>query len=303
MIRDDLNCDGHPLIRLESDELRVDVAPGIGGRIVSIFNKALQHEFLWKNERLSLTLCAPGSKYDQNFYGGIDEMLPSDLVEAIGEVDSPDHGELWTTPLTHTIEKHTLIMAGTLGICGLRYEKRMTLDVDAPRIQLDYGITNAADAERAFMWKMHAAVAIEAGDVIECPAKKGRAEYLEWSRWDSLEPFDWPMIQGQPAHIIPLIGSGADFFCLYDLERGEVTWHRPSLGASFKYTFDTSVFPCVWWFASYGQLDGHYVAVLEPCTSLRLSVADAMPARECSILAPGETLDTSLTLYAGPLME
>lgn len=303
MIRDDVKCDGQRLIRLESDQLRVDVAPGVGGRIVSVFSKVLQHEFLWRNSGLSLSLCPPGSSYDPNFYGGIDEMLPSDLAETIGNIDSPDHGELWTTELTYAVENETLNLAGTPAICGLRYEKRMSLDEDVPRIRFDYRITNTADADRAFMWKMHAAVAIEAGDVIECPSRKGRAEFLDWSRWDSLEPFDWPTIQGRPANIIPPIGKDADFFCLYDLERGEVTWRRASLGACFKYTFDPSVFPCVWWFASYGKLNGHYVAVLEPCTSLRLSVAEAKRNSECSILAPGETLATSLSLYAGPAME
>lgn len=303
MIRDDLNRDGHPLIRLESDELRVDIVPGIGGRIVSVFSKALRHEFLWKNERLSLQLCPSGSTYDSNFYGGIDEMLPSDLAENIGDVDSPDHGELWTTPLTCVVKDDALTMEGVLTLTGLHYEKRLQLERDTPRIRLDYRITNRGGRQRAFMWKMHAAVAIEAGDVVECPARKGRAESLEWSRWNSVEPFDWPMIEGQPAHTIPPMGSGADFFCLYDLERGEVAWRRPSLGACFRYTFDTSVFPCVWWFASYGQLDNHYVAVLEPCTSLRLSVADAMETGECSILAAGDTLATSVSLYAGPSKE
>jgi hypothetical protein len=303
MIRDDLNRDKQRLIRLESAQLMVDIAPGVGGRTVSIFNKPLQHEFLWNNAQLSLTRCPAGSPYDPNFYGGIDEMLPSDLAETIGEIDAPDHGELWTTSLAYAIENETLALSGTLIGCGLHYEKRMWLDENEPRIRFEYRITNTANSLRGFMWKMHAAVAVEAGDVIECPAGKARVEDLDWSRLDSTEPFDWPTFRGRAANVIPPKGHSADFFCLYELEQGEAAWRRPSQNLCLRYTFDPAIFPCVWWFASYGKLDGHYVAVLEPCTSLRLSVAQAMRAGECSVLAPGETLNTSLSLYAGSISE
>ena len=94
-----LALDGVPLVRLESEHLQVDVAPGIGGRIVSLREKAGGHEFLWRNERLRLQRVAPGSTYDPNFYGGIDELLPNDIPERIDGVDCPDHGELWTMAL------------------------------------------------------------------------------------------------------------------------------------------------------------------------------------------------------------
>ena len=40
-IQDGLEVDGTPVVRLESDHLRVDVAPSVGGRIISVVEKTL----------------------------------------------------------------------------------------------------------------------------------------------------------------------------------------------------------------------------------------------------------------------
>src|SRR5690349_2794209 len=63
-----LSIDGIPIVRLESQFLRADVAPGIGGRTVSLVDKATGHEFLWRNQNLRLQLLPAGSEYDPNFY-------------------------------------------------------------------------------------------------------------------------------------------------------------------------------------------------------------------------------------------
>ncbi len=60
---------------LENDVLHVAVAPAVGGRVVSLVHRATGREFLWRNPRLSLAPCAPGSAYDPNFYGGMDEVI------------------------------------------------------------------------------------------------------------------------------------------------------------------------------------------------------------------------------------
>src|SRR5690242_7308442 len=99
---------------MESAHLKVDVAPSVGCRIVSIFNKQSAHEFLWHNRALALELKAPGAEYDPNFYGGIDELLPNDLAEPINGVECPDHGELWTTPLQAEVIADRLILTGHL---------------------------------------------------------------------------------------------------------------------------------------------------------------------------------------------
>ena len=275
VIRRDLEIDDEPIVQMESDHLKVDVVPQIGGRIVNILEKSSGHRFLWHNQGLRLKALPPGSEYDPNFYGGIDELLPNDIPECVDRLDLPDHGELWTASLEDEIDGECLILRGVLPISGLRYERRMRLVSDQPVIVMDYRIENRSEQPRAFLWKLHAALEIEAGDQIVCPAKTARVVDLEWSRRKTLEPFCWPEIEGDRADIIPANDNTIEFFYLYDLKEGRVGWQRPSAGLEFSYRFDTEVFPFVWYFASYGGFDGHYTAILEPCTAMPILLNEA----------------------------
>jgi hypothetical protein len=91
-----------------------------------------------------------------------------------------------------------------------------------------------------------------------------------------------------------------DFFYLFDLSTGEMFWRRPGAGLKFGYRFDTRVFPYAWLFASYGGFLGHYTIILEPCTTMPMSVNEAAGQGQCSLLEVGQVLETSVSLYAGP---
>jgi hypothetical protein len=298
-IDENLSLDSVPLLRLESDLLKVDVAPAIGGRVVSLVEKTTGHEFLWRNSALSLMCLPPGSEYDPNFYGGIDELLPNDMPETINGLACPDHGELWTTALDWGIEDGCLRLRGQLPRFGLVYEREMSLRADTPCVDLAYRFTNPTNQPRQFLWKLHAALAVAPGDVIECPARKAQVVDLAWSRFHTLAPFDWPMIEGQAANVVPAPGSATDFFYLFDLSAGDMAWRRPGAGLRFAYQFDLKVFRFAWLFASYGGFNGHYTVVLEPCTAMPISVNDAAAKRQCSDLKPGEILETKVSIYAG----
>ena len=289
---------------MENSSLRVDIAPGIGGRVVSLYNKALEREFLWINRRVSLRASQPGDAYDPVFYGGIDEVIPGDFPERIGALDSPDHGELWTLPLETGIEQDALLLSGTLPRWGLAYEKRFTLRgaEHSPWVDVDYRIENRTNKRRVFLWKLHAAVKIQAGDWLVCPAKTAVAADPQWSRWNRSDPFGWPWVNGERADRIPPLDGTTDFLFLYDLSDGRMGLRSPANGCELRIMFDRRVFPYACYFASYGGLDGHYTAVLEPCTTMPVSVNEAERLKQCSILEAGEVLTTRVSIYAGQIL-
>ncbi len=299
-LQEETHPDGLRVLSLESDFLKVQVAPELGGRVTSVVEKRSGHEFLWRNRRLRLQPLPSGSDYDPNFYGGIDELLPNDIPEEIDGIACPDHGELWTTALTWHAEGERLVLEGILPRFGLRYRREMSLASESPRIEFSYTITNQTAKLRRFLWKLHAALAIQPGDVIECPARKARVVDLAWSRRKTLVPFDWPRIEGQAANVVPEADGTLDFFYLYQLSDGCAGWRRPSRNLAFVYEFDGAVFPFVWLFASYGGFDSHFTAILEPCTAMPISVNEAAARNQCSVLQPGQKLQTKVTLYAGP---
>lgn len=300
VIHQNLQLDGVPIVRLESAQLMVDVAPGVGGRVVRIIHKKSGYDFLWRNTSLPLELKPSGTEYDPNFYGGIDELLPNDLAEPIDGVDCPDHGELWTTPLTWEISMDRLILHGRLPGFRLDYEREMFLRPDSPWLDFKYRISNGTDQARHFLWKLHAALAVEEGDVIECPARQAQIVDATWSRFKTTTPFEWPNLEGRAANTVPAQNGSMDFFYLFNLAAGEIFWRRPSAGLKFGYQFDTNIFPFAWLFASWGGFLNHYTIILEPCTTMPMSVSEAAAKRQCSCLKPGQVLETKVSLYAGP---
>jgi hypothetical protein len=263
-------------------------------------DKIRGYDFFWRNHKLPLAPLPPGSPYDPNFYGGIDELLPNDIPEIVDGVPCPDHGELWTLPLEWRWDARRLELRGTLPLFGLEYARAMTLRIDSPCLDVTYRITNTIDQPRHFLWKLHAALSIEPGDVIECPARHGQVVDPAWSRFRTLTPFAWPRLEGQPANVVPPPDGSVDFFYLFDLASGRVAWHRPRNGLQFTYQFDLKVFPYTWLFASYGGFDGHYTAILEPCTAMPISVREAAAKKQCSLLDPGQSLETLVSIWAGP---
>ena len=300
IVRGDLWIDQTRIVRLENSLLRVDVAPAVGGRVISIFNKELGVEFLWRNERLALKPAQPGEAYDPQFYGGIDEVIPGDIPERIGELDCPDHGELWTLPLDAKIVEDGLILQGILPRWGLGYQKFISLRPLSPSIDMDYRIENRTKESRIFLWKLHAAVNIEVGDTIICPARSAAVADLAWSRWKTGSPFSWPYIHGERADLVPPINGTTDFLFLYDLQDGKMGCRRPALNCEITLFFNKQVFPYACLFASYGGLDQHYTAVLEPATAMPVSVNEAARLKQCSVLRANEQLSTRVSIYAGP---
>jgi hypothetical protein len=194
-----------------------------------------------------------------------------------------------------------LKLYGQLPLFGLSYEREIALRSNGPFVDFKYRLGNTADGPRQFLWKLHAALKISPGDMIQCPAKKGQVVDPAWSRFKTLEAFNWPRVEGQEANKVPAQNSTTDFFYLSELAIGEVGLHSATRRVKFVYQFDANVFPYAWIFASYGGFSGHYTVILEPCTAMPIFVNEAAAKKQCSVLKPQQTLETSVSIYAGPV--
>jgi hypothetical protein len=166
-----------------------------------------------------------------------------------------------------------------------------------------YLITNPTLKRKFFLWKLYAALRIEPGDRIICPAVKAVVPDLDWSRWHTLEPFDWPHVEGQRADVLPEPDNTVDSLHLYDLSDGLIAWQSATRNLALEYRFDTEAFPYAWYFASCGGFDGHVAAILKPCTTMPLSVGEAAALGQCSVLEPGAELETAIEVHAGPVVQ
>lgn len=283
----------------ENDHLKFVLAPGAGGKILSVYNKSLQKEFLWSNKNLRLESYQPGTDYDTNFWGGIDELIPNDIPEKVDSNEYPDHGELWTTPLEYELHDDKIAVFGKLNLCGLQYKKEISLMADSPEIVLDYTIRNDSADIRHFMWKLHAALEIEPGDKLVSSASIAREVYPELSKDPEPDEFSWPIKNGSDVSVVPPRNNSLDFFYLYDVRYAEMQFMSAKGQHCFSYKYDKKVFPFQWYFASYGKFLDHYTAILEPSSSMPVSVNEAMAMGQCTMLQPGQEINTRVTIYAG----
>lgn len=288
------------ILRGENEQIRFDIAPALGGKIMSVYNKVLQKEFLWHNSHLLPGKNAPGADYDTNFWGGIDELIPNDIPETVDGIAYPDHGELWTTALQSEVAGDKLTVSGKLPLSELYYQKTIWLDKDLPVIHLQYKIRNEAGTVRHFLWKLHAALAVAAGDKLATSARKARSVYPDNSRFKTPDVFQWPMIENVDAAVVPPFNHSMDFFYLYDIPAPEMGMLSKEGQHLFKYSYDVEVFPFQWYFASYGKFNEHYTVILEPASAMPVSVNEASDLDQCSVLAPGEEINSVVKIYAGP---
>jgi hypothetical protein len=290
---------GIDILTIESADLSVAIAPALGGKILSIYNKKLNKEFLWTNDAVDLAIQPYGADYDSNFKGGVDELIPNDIPETVDDQSYPDHGELWTTVLNYTAADDKINVYGLLKQSSLYYSKFISLDPLEATINLDYTINNVSDADRHFLWKLHAALKIQQGDRLVTPATHGQVVDPAYSRFASQEPFNWPIIENTDASLVPVKKTETDFFYLFGGEPGRMDFVSTNDQDLFSYRYDPKVFPYQWYFASYGGFLDHYTAILEPSTNMPMSVNEARGMGQCCILKAGQTLTTSVKIYAG----
>ena len=267
--------------------MAIDIAPEVGCRFVSFRDIRSGYEFLWRNSNLPLGREAVGTEYDANFFGGIDELLPNDIPEDVGGVAFPDHGELWTSEFEHhQIDDSSVDLEVYLPLCRIRLRRSIVLEGRV--CSVTSAVTNCGKEARAFLWKLHVALRIQPGDLIECPAARYMAADADWSRRSGEGVWN--------GETIPTFDGSTEFLYLKGLQEGRMGWRRG--GKRFEVLFNARVFRFPWYFASYGGFDGHHVAILEPCTCMPISVNSAAALGQCSVLEPSETLSTAYS-YAG----
>jgi hypothetical protein len=201
--------------------------------------------------------------------------------------------------LQYDLEDDKISIYGNLKLSGLYYRKDVYLDAKSPIIYLQYKIKNETNFKRNFLWKLHAALAIKEGDKLVTSAQKAKVADPDYSRFADLDEFNWPVIENIDASIVSLKNKSIDFFYLYDIEQAEMQLLSGKDNHLFSYYYDKKVFPYQWYFASYGGFLNHYTAILEPSTSMPLSVNEAKLMGQCTVLEPNEEINTVVRIYAG----
>jgi len=271
-------------IILRNGIIAVAVLPAQGGKITEMRFAGDSRNYIWFDERQAEKY-DPAADYDPQFSGGIEELLPSDIPETIDGVFFPDHGELWRTQLD--IEQSSgerLCLAATLSATGFLYRRQMVLD--GTSLFCHTTITNIGEHTKHFLWKLHCALNISPGDTIHIPAKCMTAADVAWSTLPDTMPRAFGGVITAPQN-----DGSSEFLYLTDLSGNFCEAHFAD-GHFLRCEFDASIFTSIWYFGTYGKLNGSCTGILEPCTNYPASVKEAMNGGCCASLEPSESLST-----------
>lgn len=299
------------VLTLENSKIRLTIRPDLGGRIDQLEDLQTGHCWLWHPEHYNSkeTRSLPiGASFDEAWTGGWDEVFPNDAAGLFQGRELVDHGEVWSqrwdvvesTPFNITLGYQCQTVP-------IQVTKRIQLDENRPEARLVYEFQNQADEEIPFLFKHHGAIAIEPGDEILLPDCWVEPAFLEFSK-----------LIGQPGKTRFPKAIGADgqevdlrimpppssqlqeFYYSSDLATGYCGIRNQRTQSSLLMTFDTVDFPYVWMFQSYGGWHGHYVVVVEPCTTMPFDLEEACRQQTVAVLRPHEKQRRVLTFRLEP---
>lgn len=163
--------DGLKSIKMENDSVSLSVLPEVGGKIISLFSKAGNMEFLWSSGR---TFVKPeyGVKYEKWDISGFDECFPTLLECSYPEWPwqntlIPDKGELFSQPWKCQIDNQRLSMTAH----GIRFPYKLSklLSLRDNVLIIDYELENLSPYLFKYIWSPHPLFNVAEGARIKIP--------------------------------------------------------------------------------------------------------------------------------------
>lgn len=298
---------------LENEMLRVVIIPELGAKIWELHYKPRAKQLLWQNSRLKPRRLPFHSVYDDTFFGGWDELYPNDMPEMIRGEAEPDHGEIWTLPWSYAFEhttddEITLHLWVETPISPSRIEKWITIKSGEAKLRFRHKITNIGQNEQPFIWKLHAAMAIDESSRIDLGAKTMYLEDFGPPRGDQTAiSYTWPFLtdeQGQTYDMrrtLPITAQKNEFQYATEMKEGWCALTHTKERIGFGLAFDLKVLPSCWLFASYGGWRNLHTIVLEPCSGYPISLNEGIKKGTHQTLKPGQSFDCTVVaiVYEG----
>ena len=295
---------GLPMIVLKNGILCVQILPSAGGKIWQITHTPTGADLLWNNPRIAPAAHPIHSAYDDVWSGGWDELFPVDEKAIIEGEAYPDHGELWSgkwdaEPYS-TADEVGAVLRFRTPVSSIVWEKKISLRQESSRIKVHYRLTNQGGSDFPFLWKLHPALAVSEHHRLDFPAMRVVREPAFPGTLESAPlAFDWPYAETAQGRVdlrcVPAKALRQLFFFYGTaMQGGWCALTNTATKLSCGLSFDPTVFPSCWLFASYGGWRNYEVAVLEPCTGYPLNFDSLLAAGRARTLRPGEIFATEV---------
>ncbi len=303
---------------LSNGRLRVEVLPGLGGKLSSITLAGEGGELL-QSPLKPYVPRTPFMPFDQGDASGWDECLPSigPCTVTYGQGQSAaieDHGDFWRVPFAvDEATETTLRMHADGTSLPLAFERGLRLD--GAMLHLDYTVRNRSDARVPYGWSAHPLLAVYPFDRIHLPESVKEVTALS-SANGRLGPagskHPWPLtanaLDRQPLDLslaLDLDAGVGDKLAMPAPREGWVALERKTLRTRLTLHFDPKDAPVLGLWLCYGGWPGDpkakkgYTVAPEPCNLPVDSLADSLAQGGGAQLQPGEEKRWSLRLEIG----
>jgi len=298
-------------ITSENDIIKIGVLPQIGGKMIELWDKRTQQQFLLEPQNDSGMYEASTFAKDFSLFdiSGFDECFPT--VEASDPF--PDHGEVWSRPWNYVIHDQSIEMSIQGVNAHYEFKKLMWLENNSVHIQ--YHVVNNMDVPFQFLWSAHPLLHVKSGARIMLP-KSVRRVFLNWTSNSNIGSYgdflQWPLkFKGDGEtldfSVVPNVTANVAVKCFTDaLEEGFAGLYYPETNRTLLFKFDPADIPYVGLWLCYGgwPVDSpkkQFTIAIEPCNGRPDKLQNAIQRRECQVLAPHEskTWHLSISVHEG----
>ncbi len=284
-----------PAVTLESPLMRVVIIPDLGAKIVSLFDKIRQYEWLAPPMR-PLKKTIYGAVFKDQDMSGWDEMMPTIDACAFDGIKLPDHGEVWSIPWT---VENTSVEA-LLSVCGTAMSYRFTRSAELVAdnfLQLSYTLQNTAEVPLPYLWAAHPQFIASPDMHIILPSEVNQMVNIIiddplWGESGAIHA--WPQAQSNDGIIRRLdqVAGAENHACrkFYVQPNQHIGWamlYHTGLGCRLRLDWQPADIPYFGLWVDEGMVNSSPVAALEPATGYYDSLERAAGNGSAPILAPG----------------
>lgn len=305
---------GQPALALETDALRLVTVPKMGAKMVSLFDKRIQHEWLIQPIDRAFKPAAYGSSFADQDMSGWDEMFPTINTCAYpveGQYKGqllPDHGEVWSLPWSVEAVTNSTIRLSTIGRALPYRLKRHVEVVNDHYFRLKFEVVNTGEEPIIALWAAHPQFVVNEETRIRLPKAVEQVvnvhETPEWGAVGTL--YSWAEAQSQHGEQRSLdqIGTADLKTCrkFYVPADQHVDWaalQQGDDGAWVRLSWDREQVPYLGIWVDEGAYNAASTAALEPSTGFYDNLNFAWKNQRVMHLIPHQPLQWTIDIEMG----
>jgi galactose mutarotase-like enzyme len=299
---------------LESDALRVLMLPDLGAKLVSIFDKRLQHEWLIDPGTRPVQPVPYGAIFVEQDMCGWDEMFPTIKAceyPAPGRYQGcalPDHGEVWALRWKREDACPDVL---AFGVCGeaLPYTfSRSACLIEPDALSLRYRVRNTGDEPLACLWASHPQFSVSPETELVFPPQV--TEIVNVREGGPLgrvgQRHDWPLttsVENEPIHLNRIgpasLKTCRKFYVSPEIRIRGAALYKPESNNWLRMEWSPEQVPYVGIWVDEGAVNPEATLAIEISTGYHDSLVTAWEKRRLTILTPHESFAWNVTVRIG----